>query len=380
MSSLTELQSRLKELSTTLANIHPLVARLQNFTTVIGQGDEARLELGTEIHTLLKGAEDQLELLRVEVEGLEAGPESRRKGLNNEKESERERVVALAGRLTEELKRTRRDFRNAQLQAKRNAETARRKERELLFSRSQSADRQTQQPAEKLTQDEIVKNASNDVTAALRRTHQLMQAELSRKQSTAALSSLSESYTDLDSLITSSRNLLSSLLRSQKSDTWYLETAFYILVGTITWLIFRRILYGPLWWLVWLPVRMLARFTFTILGVVGITSGRAIQASASATAVTQSVQETPVVVQKVEPTIQSAGQEAVWDQVPVTDETEEDRLIDQIGELVDEIEQQEETNIDDISPEERQRQAELPRNPKKRMFEAPEVTHQRDEL
>ncbi|PYI13466.1 Sec20 domain protein [Aspergillus violaceofuscus CBS 115571] len=386
MSSLTELQSRLKELSTALADIHPLVSRLQNFTTAIGQGDEARLELGTEIHALLKGAEDQLELLRVEVEGLEAGPESRRKALDNEKESERERVVALAGRLAEELKRTRRDFRNAQLQAKRNAETARRKERELLFSRSQSADRKNQ-PAEKLTQDEIVKNASNDVTAALRRTHQLMQSELSRsqfaqetlEQSTAALSSLSESYTDLDSLLASSRNLVGSLLRSQKSDTWYLETAFYILLGTIAWLVFRRILYGPLWWLVWLPVRLLARSTFAILGVVGITS-RAVQASESVTPVAQLVQETPVVAPKVEPTVQIAEQEAVWDQVPVTDETEEDRLIDQIGELVEEIEQQEETNIDDISPEERQRQAELPRNPKKRMFEATEVPHHRDEL
>jgi hypothetical protein len=73
------------------------------------------------------------------------------------------------------------DFRNAQLQAKRNAEAAKRKERELLFSRSQSAERRSQLN-EKLSHDDIVKNASNDVTAALRRTHQLMQAELSRSQ------------------------------------------------------------------------------------------------------------------------------------------------------------------------------------------------------
>lgn len=77
--------------------------------------------------------------------------------------------------------RTRGEFRNAQLQAKRNAELAKRKERELLFSRSQSGERQ-KQSNEKLTQDDITINASNDVTAALRRTHQLMQAELSRSQ------------------------------------------------------------------------------------------------------------------------------------------------------------------------------------------------------
>jgi hypothetical protein len=79
------------------------------------------------------------------------------------------------------LNRTRGDFRNAQLQAKRNAELAKRKERELLLSRSQSAS-EKRSPSEKFTQEDLVLNASNDVTAALRRTHHLMQAELSRSQ------------------------------------------------------------------------------------------------------------------------------------------------------------------------------------------------------
>lgn len=37
-------------------------------------------------------------------------------------------------------------------------------------------------PSEKFTQNDLVTNASSDVTAALRRTHELMQAELSRSQ------------------------------------------------------------------------------------------------------------------------------------------------------------------------------------------------------
>lgn len=105
MSSISALQSRLKELSTALAQIHPLVERLRNFTTAIGQGDQARLELGQEIHGLLKEAEEEMELLRVEVEALETSIEGRRKGVDNEKELERERVVALAGRLGDELKK-----------------------------------------------------------------------------------------------------------------------------------------------------------------------------------------------------------------------------------------------------------------------------------
>ena len=91
-----------------------------------------------------------------------------------------------------------------------------------------------------------------------------MQSELSRsrfaqetlEQSTAALADLGEHYTNLDTLLANSRSLLSSLVRSQKSDTWYLETAFYILVTTIIWLVFRRFLYGPLWWFVWLPLKL----------------------------------------------------------------------------------------------------------------------------
>ncbi|KAE8309137.1 hypothetical protein BDV41DRAFT_567641 [Aspergillus transmontanensis] len=375
MSSISALQARLKELSTSLAQIHPLVSRLRNFTTAVGQGDEARLELGAEIHSLLKEAEIQLEVLRVDVEALETATEGRRKGVDNEKELERERVVALAGRLAEDLKKTRGDFRNAQLQAKRNAEIAKRKERELLFSRSQSAERK-REPTEKLTQDDVLLNTSSDVTAALRRTHHLMQAELSRsqfaqetlEQSTAALSSLSESYTGLDTLLSSSRNLVGSLLRSQKSDTWYLETAFYILIGTIVWLLFRRILYGPMWWLVWLPIRLAAKSVFAILGAVGLSS-KAVQPSPSAIPGESLAQEVPVPTLETEANVQTADGQASWDVPPVA-EAKEDRMIDHIGNMVEDNEENEETNIDDISPEEKQRQAEIPRNTKKRINKA----------
>ncbi|KAL4901330.1 hypothetical protein BDW74DRAFT_170260 [Aspergillus multicolor] len=374
MSTLPALQSRLKELSTALAQIHPLVSRLQNFTTAIGQGDDARLELGGEIHSRLKEAEDELELLKDDVDALEATTDTRRKGVDSEKETEKERVVAMARRLAKDLKKTRGDFRNAQLQAKRNAELAKRKERELLFSRSEGAEKRN--PAkEKLTQEDIVKNASKDVTAALRRTHQLMQAELSRsqfaqetlEQSGAALSSLAESYTSLDTLLSSSRNLVGSLLRSQKSDTWYLETAFYILVGTIAWLVFRRLLYGPLWWIVWLPFKLALRSVFGVAGAVGVTS-KAVQSSAT-TGTETLVQETPVLSHVPEAKIHVV-ENTVPDEVPGTDAADLDWVMDKIGEIVEENAEQEGTNLDDFSPSELQRQEELPRNTKKRIMAA----------
>lgn len=191
------------------------------------------------------------------------------------------------------------------------------------------------------------------------------------EQSTAAISSLSESYSSLDTLLASSRSLASSLLRSQKSDTWYLETAFYVLIGTIAWLLFRRILYGPMWWLVWLPFKFAMKFLFATLGAVGLTKGSTeLSSSQSAGDISATIQQTAAAISGGTVPTNSAS----WEDQPSVED--EDRIIDQIGKMVDEGKQQG-TNIDDISPEERQRQEELPRNTKKRMFEAEPV---RDEL
>ncbi|KAJ5766539.1 uncharacterized protein N7511_004155 [Penicillium nucicola] len=384
MSSTKGLQGRLKELSMALGQIQPLVNRLRDFTASIGQGDEARLELGSEIHSRLKDAEQDLELLRVDLEALETATDTRRKvsAVHGEKEAERERVASMAGRLAEELKKwvtliwTRGDFRNAQLQAKRNAEIAKRKERELLLSRSTTSEKK--QPSDRFTQDDLVLNASNDVTSALRRTHQLMQAELSRsafaqetlEQSTVAINSLSESYSGLDTLLSSSRSLANSLLRSQKSDTWYLETAFYVLIGTITWLVFRRVLYGPLWWLLWLPLKLIARGVFAALGVAGASSA-AMQSSAGSLSgdISSVIHETATAIAGGTVTPSAAWEEA---SVP----TDTDSVIDKIGRMVEEG-KEESAGIDDITPEERERQDALPRNTKKRMYEDEPV---RDEL
>lgn len=106
MASTFALQTRLKELSAALNEISPLISRLRNFTAAIGQGDEARLELGAEIHARLKETEEEMELLKVDVDALETQAPIKRKGVDSgEKEAERERVVAMAKRLDEDLKK-----------------------------------------------------------------------------------------------------------------------------------------------------------------------------------------------------------------------------------------------------------------------------------
>jgi protein transport protein SEC20 len=322
--------------------------------------------------------------------------------------------------------RSRTLYRKAQLQAKHNAEAAKRKERELLFSGARDGGSQAapgrRKAQERLTQDELEVNASNDVTAALRRTHQLMEAELSRsqfaqetlgnfqfhprdrssniylEQSTAALSSLSESYTNLDSLLSSSRSLVSTLLRSQKSDTWYLETAFWILVITNCWLIWRRWLYGPTWWLVWLPIKLLYKLavvTLSATGILGAVAGNQASLSTSTSLIVQrsatgglptyagTMQPQSVVVgggnrgggfrQHMPEPSPSSRSEGGQSEETRQEERRPPRLPEEKpeqGEAHGGEQGQGGTNIDDISEEEHRRQEQIPRNPKKRMFEA----------
>ncbi|KAL5337275.1 P-loop containing nucleoside triphosphate hydrolase protein [Aspergillus crustosus] len=326
MSTVSALQSRLKELSTALAQIHPLVSRLHNFTTAVGQGDEARIELGGEIHSRLKDAEDELELLKDDVDSLETSTDSRRKGYDSDKETEKERVIALARRLADDLKRYKRSEMPNLLGAK----------SESYFS-----------PERRVLSDETRRK---------------------RKQSSAALSSLSESYTSLDTLLSSSRNLVGSLLRSQKSDTWYLETAFYILIGTISWLVFRRLLYGPLWWLVWIPLKLVLQSVFGVVGAVGLTS-TAVQSSAIATSEILA-QETPALHHVPEVKAHGVGADAIPDHVPGTDSVDRDWIIDKIGEIVEDNVHEIGTILDDISLEELQGREEIPSNTKKRINKA----------
>ena len=88
------------------------------------------------------------------------------------------------------------------------------------------------------------------------------------ENSTKDLNTLSESYTNLDTLLSSSRSLVSTLIHSQKSDTWYLESAFFILCATIGWLVFRRLIYGPGWWLLYFPLKLLWRLSLSAIQVV----------------------------------------------------------------------------------------------------------------
>ncbi|KUJ24000.1 Sec20-domain-containing protein [Mollisia scopiformis] len=275
---LKEVNAQLKDLIDRLANIN-----FQPGSVPLDEGDEnVATELTSEIQQTIKDQDEDFELLLEEVHDLNSGMDNREELLSN------------VTRAIAELKLYQSAFRKAQITAKRKLEAAQRAERDLLLQsyieppRTNTSSpapgpvpsRRRNQQTATLTEEEKTVNAASDVTRALRRTHDMMAAELARSQfahetlteSTAALAQLSESYSTLDTLLSNSRNLLGTLLRSQKSDTWYLETAFYILMATIAWLVWRRLLYGPTWWLVWFPMKMFIKGwigVFTAMGLVG---------------------------------------------------------------------------------------------------------------
>ncbi|KAH8657642.1 Sec20-domain-containing protein [Tricladium varicosporioides] len=291
--SFEAVSERLAALQDSNVQLRDLINRLTSIkfqpgsVPVESEEGNAITELTLEIQQTIKDQDEDFEILQEEVCDLNSGrPDSE---LRQNKDSLNQAVK----RAIKELQSCQSAFRKAQLIAKRNLVEAQKAERELLLQSYLSPPSDSSSPTSpvpfqqrrrvqqnvELSKEEREVNASSDVTAALRRTHDMMASELSRsqfahdtlKESTAALAQLSETYSTLDTLLSSSRNLLGTLLRSQKSDTWYLETAFYVLLVTIGWLIFRRILYGPTWWLIWFPMKMFIKGWMGFFAVTGLT-------------------------------------------------------------------------------------------------------------
>ncbi|KAL6403374.1 protein transport membrane glycoprotein Sec20 [Ilyonectria robusta] len=390
------LQERLVALQETTTQLKELIDRLATLKFEPGsvplttdEENSVSGELGAEITHILRDGEEDQELLQEEVEYFRGA------------EHDKERLREGAEKIGKDLASCRLSFRKARLSAKNSLVQAQRLERELLIrSYSQSASgtssplpgeekvpviaRPTRQPSQQQHQssltedDQQIVGASSNMTSALRRTHDLIAAELERSEyahqtlteSSAALKQLNDSYGDLDSMLASSKDLLGTLLRSQKSDTWYLQTAMYMLMVTGAWLVFRRILYGPMWWLIWLPMRLIFGTGVKVGGAV--MQGRSVAGESGKMDVGQENQEIPVkgLPNKDLPTAK-VGEETM-DSESVLDDVEK------IVEAVNEAEK-----LDNI-PEDKDAVVDGARNTKKRMWEETEgmteAGRQRDEL
>ncbi|TAQ90458.1 hypothetical protein B7494_g1180 [Chlorociboria aeruginascens] len=288
--SFETLSSRLTTLQESNAQLQDLISRLEGLKFPPGSlpldNEEGNVlgELNVEIQQMLTDQEEDFKSVQAEVYDLATGKPG------GEAELQKVGLSQAVKRGMLELQTCQTTFRKALRIAKSKLEAAQRAERALLLgpddnpessiSFSVPTPHRRKQNAE-LSKEEKTVAASTDVTLALRRTHNMMVTELSRSQfaldtlneSKAALAQLSENYSTLETMLSRSRNLLGTLLRSQKSDTWYLETAFYVLVATIGWLVWRRFLYGPIWWLVWLPIKIILKACIGIFAALGVSGG-----------------------------------------------------------------------------------------------------------
>jgi protein transport protein SEC20 len=233
----------------------------------------------------------------------------------------------------------------------------------------------------------------------------MMTAELSRsqfahdtlKESTAALAQLSETYSTLDTLLSSSKNLLGTLLRSQKSDTWYLETAFYVLLATIAWLVFRRFLYGPFWWLLWFPMKMFFKGWAGVFMAMGLIGGSGVSVSSAVgretvvhNSATGRVPRATIPGARV-PSVNVGGGGRGAPMRPSdvpqggAPQRPDESVSEQVGRIIDETskEQPVDESLSEDSGENQESEAQ--RNPRKRMWEedndaAKEEQRQKDEL
>jgi protein transport protein SEC20 len=224
-----------------------------------------------------------------------------------------------------------------------------------------------------------------------------MQSELSRskfaqetlEQSTLALSDLGEKYSGLNSLLASSKTLVTTLLKSQKSDTWYLETTLYILLTTLIWLFFRRILYGPLSWFVLWPLKIVFRIFFAVAPIGASTSSSSSLSAANEPSTSLIVQPSAKGDIPKRPNLNN--QEANYVRVggggrghaqQEEDPSAPDSLSQQVGQMAEQAQQQEQQSQQGSQAQAQQNEpvqradgtvleeSDRPKNPKKRMFEA----------
>lgn len=155
------------------------------------------------------------------------------------------------------LFRAKSNFRKAQIQSKKNAESSRKAERELLFG-NRDNDMKKNKDVNK-SMDERVIDKSEDITATLRRVHQMAQGEVIKsslnieelEQSTKSLLQLEKKYTSFDVILNGSQRLVRHLEEADRWDRIYMLAALSFLGAVLLWILWRRIFKAPAMLILW---------------------------------------------------------------------------------------------------------------------------------
>ncbi|KAJ3506716.1 hypothetical protein NLJ89_g6712 [Agrocybe chaxingu] len=165
--------------------------------------------------------------------------------------------------LLEKLESLRQDTRVALLKSKRAIDARSKSNKEELLARSPGLqDRQTS--SEKTTEDALMK-ANSDVTDALRRTIALMQSELERSvlttqmldESTSTLRATSLQHDTLSGIMSTSRQLIIALEKSDWLDRVLIISAFVFFLLVVLFIVKQRIVDRSIriafWWTKFIP-------------------------------------------------------------------------------------------------------------------------------
>jgi len=164
--------------------------------------------------------------------------------------------------LREALGRIRQDARAALLASKRTIDSQSKIQRDELFASSAVTEKRSEN--EKVTDDALMK-ANADVTEALRRTIGLMQNELERSvlsvqmldSSTATLRSTSSTHDTLTSVLSTSKQLVTALEKTDWLDRVLILSAFAFFVLVVLFIVKQRVLDKGVkiafWWTRFIP-------------------------------------------------------------------------------------------------------------------------------
>lgn len=285
--------SKIKELNDLCHSLFILIERLQNFS-----GNKAvQQELSDVISQRIEDFASEVEglTLILEDEGENMGQSHR---------------IAL-DKLLEDLSRSKRQFRKAQVQSKRNVQTQWRAERELLFG-----NRTEPTNAIKKTKDEMITSKSEEITNALRQMHQMAQAEVAKsalnveelEYSTKNLKDLQKKYSGFDLLLNGSQILVRHLEEADKWDRIYMLASMGFLALVLAWIVWRRILKAPVMILVWSATQV-----FRIFSIFGSSSKSApdqISSISSALPTISTVQEATTVLESLTDHVSSISKQS----------------------------------------------------------------------
>lgn len=113
--------------------------------------------------------------------------------------------------------------------------------------------------------DASLLQSASDVTLALKRTHALLEQELEKStlsletldHSSQTLRQLEHKYGAFDVLLRGSKRLINELEQADKWDRWMIYGGLAIFGLTCLWIIYKRILRGPLGLIIWAGEKVL---------------------------------------------------------------------------------------------------------------------------